>query len=142
MKIHFCQIYIQVGITFPFGHRFQRFLGEKVTELTEPSPKFIKLLGEDYEITFNVSAKRQLAINEIVGPRVVKKDKDVEYSIFLPYVPIMQQPDPSRSALKHLLEGVYEVFEELEIDTSRLKAEQEEIINKIMSSPEMFVEDD
>jgi len=139
MNIYFGQIYIQAGKSFPFGHLFQIFLSERVTELVAPSAKFIKGHGEDYSLMFRISAKWQLAVNEIYGPQVYKKDKDVEYSVFLPYTPIMQTPEPNRSALEHLFEGVYEVLGGYEIDVSALKGEQEKIIDKILSSPEMFV---
>jgi len=139
VKVHFGQIYIQAGKTFPFSHVFQLFLGEKITELIEPSAKYIKLHGEDFELMFRVSAKWQLAVNEVFGPKVYKKDKDVEFSIFLPYTPIMLTPDPNRSALEHLFEGVYQVLGGYEIDVSAVKAEQGRIIDKILSSSEMFV---
>jgi len=138
MKMLFTQIYIQVGVTFPFNHMFQRYLSAETTKLVEPSPRFIELYGEDYNLVFNVSAKKELAINEIVGPRVTKRDKYVEFSIFLPFTPIMQRPNPNESALEHLFEGVYDVLGRYEIDILQLKAEQGKLIGEIMSSAEMF----
>ena len=138
MKIYFGQIYIQVGISFPFNHLFQRFLGAKVTELVEPSPKFIKLHSEDYCLIFRISAKKELFTNEIVGPAIYKKDKDVEFSIFLPFTFIVQNTDPNREALNYLFEGIYEVLGKYEISVEALKSEQSGIIDTIMSSPEMF----
>jgi len=138
MKIYFGQIYIQVGISFPFNHLFQKFLGTEITKLVEFSPKFIKRYAEDYSLMFRISAKKELAVNEIKGPTVYKKDKDVEFSIFLPYTAIMQSTEPNREALKYLFEGIYEVFGKYEINISMLKSEQGKIIDKIMSSPEMF----
>ena len=139
MTIYFGQIYIQVGILFPFNHLFQRFLGTEVSKLVKLSPKFIKCHGEDYSLIFRISAKKELAVNEIRGATVYKKDKDIEFSIFLPYTPIMQKEEPNREALKYLFEGIYEVLEKYEIDVSLLKSKQDKIIDKIMSSPEMFV---
>jgi len=117
-------------------------MGTKVTGLVIPSLKFTKGHGGDYSLEFNISAKWQLAVNEIVGPARYKKDKSVEYSIFLPYTPIMQQSEPYRRALYHIFESVYEVLEGYEIDTSKLKAEQEELITEIILSPEMFRHDE
>ena len=138
MKIYFGQIYIQVGINFPFNYLFQIFLGEKITELVKPSLKFIKRFAEDYSLMFRVSAKKELAENEIKGPSVYKKNKDVEFSIFLPYSVIMKHEEPNREALNYLFKGIYEVLEKYEIDVLVLKSEQNQIIDKIMSSPEMF----
>jgi len=138
MKISFTQIYIQVGKTFPFSHILQRFLSEKISEIVKPSSKFIELLGEDCNLIFNVSAKWQLATNEVVGPKVSKKYKEAEHTIFLPYTPIMETAEPYKNALEHLFDGVYCVLEQWEIDSSQLKAMQEQFINEIISSPEMF----
>jgi hypothetical protein len=138
MKIYFGQIYIQAGISFLFNHLFQKFMGTKVTEFIEPSSKFIKLHGEDYNLIFRISAKKELAINEIRGATVYKKDKDVEFTIFLPYTVIMQTIEPNKEALKYLFDGIYEVLGKYEINILKLKSEQDMIIDKIMSSPEMF----
>jgi len=138
MKIYFGQIYIQVGISFPFNHLFQNFLGTKISELIKPSQKFITLYSDDYSFGIRISAKKELAINEIKGPTVYKKDKEVEFTIFLPYTPIMQKIEPNRSALEHLFDGVYVVLGKYEIDISYLKKEQDKVIDKILSSPEMF----
>jgi len=140
MNIYYSQFYYQAGSSFPFSYKFQIYLSEETTRLVKPSTRFIELHGEDYSLMFRISAKRELAINEIVGPTVYKKDKDVEYSIFLPYTPIIQQSEPYISALEHILEGAYEILDDYEIDTSKLKAEQGVIINNIVTLPEMFVQ--
>ena len=138
MQIYFRQIYAQSRVNFPFSHVFQKFMSDSITKFVEPSLKFLKGHGEDWDLTFNISAKWQLAVNEIVGPARFRKDKSVEYSIFLPHTPIMQQAEPNRCALEHLFEGVYEVLGGYEIDVSKLKAEQVNIINEVMTSSEMF----
>ena len=138
MNVYFGQIYIQEGISFPFNHLFQNFLGIKITELLKPSSNFIKRYAEDYNLIFRISAKKELTENEIKGATVYKKDKDVEFSIFLPYTPIMQKKEPNREALKYLFMGLYVVLEKYAIDISMLKSEQNNIIEIIMSSPEMF----
>jgi hypothetical protein len=138
MKVAFSHIFIQVGINFNFSYKLHKFLIAELSDLITPSEKFLKLHGEDYQLIFNISAKKQLAINEIVGPLTSKKNKTVEFSVFLPYTPIMKELEPNRSALEHLFEGVYEVLEKYEIDSSQVKLEQKKLIDKIMSSPEMF----
>lgn len=140
MKIIFSQIYIQVGVNFNFSHQFQKFLSSRVSELLYASEKFLKLHDKDYTIIFRISAKKELATNEIKGATIYKRDKDIEFTIFLPYTPIMQEPEPNKSALENLFQGIYEVLGKYEIDTSKLEAEQEKIIDKIISSPEMFEE--
>lgn len=138
MKIYFGQLYIQAGISFPFSSSFQRFLSEEVSKLVEMNPKFEQSYGTEYELMFRISAKKELLTNEICGPTIFKKEKDIEYSIFLPYKFIMEQSNPNKCALEFLFEGIYTVLDLYEINTSRLKIEQNKIINKIISSSNMF----
>jgi len=141
MKIFFSQFYLQADAFFPFSHIFQRYLSEETTKYITPSKKFIELHGNDSNLIFNVSAKKELAINELFGPKTHKRNKDVEFSIFLPYVPIMTKPNPSKAAIESLFEGMYHVLSDgYEIDIISLKKEQVRIINKILSTPEMFTE--
>jgi len=140
MKVWFGQVYIELGVAFPFSHLFQRRLSSEVTALVEPSGKFLKEFGEDWDFMFNVSAKRGLQDNEIRGPSLFKKGKKVEYTIFLPFDVITRYPDAPRHFLRFLLQGVYDVFDELEIDKSKLVERQKAIVEGICADPTMLEE--
>src|SRR5262249_34269143 len=140
MNVHFGQIYGEPGVSFPFSHLFQRRLSREVTALVEPSSKFLKKYGSDFKLIFNVSAKQGLQDNEIRGPSVFRRTKDVEYTVFLAFDVIMRHADAPRHALRFLLKGVCDVFDRLEIDTTRLLDEQEALIEGICSDPTMLAE--
>src|SRR5438128_660345 len=105
MKVHFGQIYIEPGVEFPFSHLFQRYLAKEVTALVVPSGKFIEKYGSDFELMFRISAKNGIQDNEIRGPTVFRKAKDVEYTVFLPFDIISGTHDVPHSALRFLLKG-------------------------------------
>lgn len=138
MEIHFGQIYITPGATFPFSWQFQGRISEELTALVSPSPKFKEKYGSEFNLIFNISAKKQIQENEIRGPTVFKKDKDVEYSIFLPFDVIKQNSDVLRTALQYLLRGVCDVFALLGIDATKVVQKEEAIIENICSDPTMF----
>lgn len=140
MKVWFRQCYIESGANFPFSHHFQKRFSREVTALSSPSAKFIQKYGEESELTFNVSAKRGLQDNELRGPTVFRKTKDVEYTVFLPFDVIMAHVDAPRHALLFLLKGVCKVFDLLEIDKSRLIEQQESLIDGICSDSMMLAE--
>lgn len=140
MKVWFSQFYIEPGVNFPFSHLFQKRLSREVTALVEPSAKFLKKCGGDFDLTFNVSAKERLEENEIRGATVFKKTKDVEYTIFLPFGVVMRHEDAPRVALTYLLDGACEVFERLEIDTTRLLERKDALIESICADPTMLEE--
>jgi hypothetical protein len=140
MRIHFGQIYVEPGVDFPFSHTFQHRLAIEITALVEPSAKFVKEFGKDFELMFNVSAKRAIHDNEIRGPTVFRKAKDAEYTVFLPFDVITGQTDAPRRALKFLLKGICDVFDLLEIDKAKLLDKEEAIIEGICSDPTMLEE--
>jgi hypothetical protein len=140
MKVWFGQIYIEPGVSFPFSHLFQRRLSAEVTALVEPSSTFLKKYGSDFELIFRISAKQGLKDNEIKGPTVFRKAKDVEYSIFLPFDVINRNADAPKRALSFLLKGVCKVFDMLEIDKTRLFNKQQSLIEGICSDPTMLEE--
>jgi hypothetical protein len=138
MRVYFGQVYIEQGAEFPFTCDFQRYISQEVTSLVKTSSKFIEKYGDDFKLGFNVSAKHELEKNEVRGPSVFRKAKDVEYTIFLPFAVFMQQPDPRLAALGFLFQGVYDVFRRLEIDSSKLQEQEGRIIQHICSNSEMF----
>lgn len=138
MKIFFSQIYIQAGVNFNFSHQFQIFLSKKISGLLCASEKFLKLHDEDYSIIFRISAKKELAINEIKGATIYKKDKDIEFTIFMPYSVIIKTENPKKTALQYLFLGIYEALSKYDIDIHKIVAKENEIITYILASPEMF----
>ena len=137
MNVYFTQIYIEVGVNFPFNHLFQRYLSKEITALVEPSGKFITKYGADFDLSLNVSAKKAITDNEIWGPAVTKKAKRVGYTIFLPYAVIALQDDINRSALQFLFQGIYTVFEKLDIDPSRVMERQNALIDHVCADKTM-----
>jgi hypothetical protein len=142
MNVYFTQIYIEPGVRFPFSHHFQRYLSKEITALVSPSPLFLARYGSDFRLHFNVSAKPIILECEIRGPSVFRKTKDVEFTVFLPFDVIARDSNVLRSALNHLLGGVYSVLERLGIDAGRISANQDGIVNEILSNAIMVKERD
>jgi hypothetical protein len=138
MKVHFGQIYVQPGITFPFSFLFQRRLSDEVSALLTPSAKFIQQYGADWKLMFRISAKRSIPDNEVRGPTVFKKDKDVEFTIFLPFDVIQTAASASRSAIEFLLRGVCSVLSSLGFDTAPMQARQSILAETLSSDPTML----
>jgi hypothetical protein len=138
MKVYFTQIYIKPGVIFPFSSHFQGRLSDEVTALVVPSAKFTQKYGDDWNLGFNISAKRTICDNEIRGPSVFRKAKDVEYTIFLPFDTIQREASVAQSAVTFLLQGVCSVLGSLGIDASEIRARQSSLAESISSDPIMF----
>ncbi len=138
MKVSFTQVYIEVGINFPFTQRFQRLLSAEVTRFITPSDLFLKKYGPECNLDFYVSAKKGLSNNQVAGPGIYKKSHKVEYTIFLPFDPICKDRDVNRRALHFLFQGIYEVFGLLAMESEQLKAHQDSIVAQVFSLDGMF----
>ncbi|HAH46549.1 hypothetical protein [Gimesia sp.] len=139
MNIYVAQIYIEAGVNYPFSHLFQVFFGKELTKRINPSGIFIKKYASDFDLMFRMSAKEHLKEPEIKGPTVFKKDKDVEYTIFLTFNKL-KTPGPVlyRQVLRQLIDQIVIVLTDLEIDTSKLLADSSDIIETVVTEPKMF----
>ena len=106
--------------------------------LVSSSALFVKNYSEDFDLMFRMSAKKDIEDNEIAGPTVFKKTKDVEYTIFLPFDVISKSADVPRAALRYLLKGVCSILSSLDIDTMRTGNEHDKLIEEICSDPQVF----
>lgn len=139
MKVFFGQIYIEPGVSFPWSWKFQSYLSSAITETIGPSEYFTGKYGSDWSLGFRISAKRNLGSNEICGPTVFRKAKDVEFTIFLPYDQIPEGSSFAGPALDFLIEGTLEVFQRLEIDTALLQQKRDDIQAHVLQAPEMIM---
>lgn len=141
MKIHFRQSYFKVaGANFPFSAQMQIWISTELSSLAIHSADFEKKYGAGFELTIQLSADTNTADNVIRGPGVYKKDKDVEYTLFLPYDVIIETKAGCCGALEYLLDGIHRVFELAGIDPGPLDQRRDSIIEHICSDPEMLRE--
>lgn len=138
MEVAFSQIYIEPGVSFTFSWQFQKAITAFATSTVEISAKFMGKYGINFKLIFNVSAKQQIKENEVRGPSVFRRTKDVEYTIFLPFDECQREKEPNRAALKFLFAGVCQVLDSLDIQTASLVAEEGAFIERVLADPSMF----
>ena len=139
MKIFVGQIYIEPGVAYPFSHHFQIWISEELTKRIRPSTKFINAYSDDYNLIFNLSAKSKILEPEIKGPTVFKDDKDVEFTIFLPYeIFELPEKDEYEQPLILLFSCIVQVLQSLGMDVSRLERDAASLIKQARSDPSMI----
>jgi hypothetical protein len=139
MSIYVSQIYPEAGVSYPFNHRFQKYLSDLVSAKVGTSKKFADMYGPEYDLIFRMSAKEGLAKPEIKGPTVFKRDKDVEYTVFLPFDRSVEMDAKTLSrALDFLLTSMIEILKELEMTTTGLSAELSAIVDRILGDAKMI----
>ena len=140
MNIYVSQIYIEVGANYPFTHHFQKFLSRSLSDRIVMSRAFATRYGDDFDLIFNMSAKSELEDTEIKGPTVFKRDKYVEYSIFLPYREHNHDPKMLKGVVVALLAGIARVLEDLDFDAASISDAADEWAERIVGDPVMIEE--
>jgi hypothetical protein len=139
VKVHVGQVYIRAGVSFPLSHHFQARLSRELSDLVEPSAEAIERYGPDFELVFDMSAKKGIADNDIRGPSIFKDSpKKVHFTIFLPFDVIARDSEICRCALTYLLMGICEVLGRLGIDVRPVLQRQELEISEICADKTMF----
>ena len=108
--------------------------------LVTSSNEFENRYGADWDVILRISAKCGLTENELRGPTVFKKDKHVEFTIFLPYDVIIVQKHWCSYAVDYLINGTCMVFEKLSLSSRELNQQKKKIIEIICSTDSMIKE--
>ena len=136
MKIFVGQIYIEVGVTFPFSLRFQRWLGDALSERVETSGQFCARFGANFGLGLRISAKADIEQTEIRGPTVFKRDKDVEYTVFLPYKPNdYHDPGLASLVLLQILQSTVRVLQELDLNPQKVVGDMNYLQATFLNTP-------
>lgn len=138
MKISVGQIYIKPGVSFPFSHRMQIWLAGELSSAANDSAEFMKKYGTDFNLVVRISADTQISAPQIKGPTIFKRDRDVEFTVFLPFDTIASAADGCRAALEHLVTGIRSVFQQAGIDPGTLDEKRAFIIEHICAEPTML----
>jgi hypothetical protein len=140
MEIAVSQVYTKAGVNFPFSFTLQEYVSDTLSSFALPTSAFIQKYGVNWSLIIRVNADLGTINNRIVGPSVFKKDKDAEFTLFLPYDAILNSADSLHTAIEFLLEGVSTVFDRVGIEAPELVKNRESIINYIYSEPRMLDE--
>ncbi|MFN5322247.1 MAG: hypothetical protein ACK493_13815 [Planctomycetota bacterium] len=139
MTIYVSQIYPEAGVSYPFSHEFQKHLGGLINAEVGMSQRFTEQYGPDYDLIFRVSAKSGLVAPEIKGPTVFKRDKDVEYTVFLPFDRAADLETSTLSrVLEMLLASVISILNGLGMSTMSLVNNSRAIVSQILSDNKMI----
>ena len=76
---------IRPGLEFPFSFKFTAWLSKAVSSRVNMSEHFSKKFGDDFKLGFRICAHDEFDHVRVYGPTVFKKDKSVEFSVFLPH---------------------------------------------------------
>jgi len=138
MRIHVGQIYVEPGVAFPFTHVFQKHIGDLLTNAAVQKDAFSDRFGSDYDLIFNLSAKKCLVSPEVKGPAVFKRHKTVEYTIFLPgFLNAVHDKESLAAVICQLLKAISAILGDLGMSASAAENDASNIALDIVNAPGM-----
>ena len=139
MRVYASQFYIEYGITYPLSFYFQDWLSEELSNLVEASEDFHWAYPNDFDLMFRISAKANIKVPLIFGPTIYRREKSVEFTIFLTHSGRYAfGQETLRPTVVQLLDQVVEVLRGLGIDAERLKNNIPEMVEHFVSTPAMI----
>jgi hypothetical protein len=141
MKIFVGQIYAKAGVNFPFTIRFQQWLGAALSERTAATEEFSNMFGAGFGLGLRISAKEEIDQTEIKGPTVFKRDKDVEFSIFLPHRPkVYHDPAVAVLLVDQVLQSVTVILQQIGLDPTNVARDVPLLLSEFLRTPEFLKE--
>jgi hypothetical protein len=140
MKIFVGQIYIKAGVMFPFSLRFQKWLGDALSERVQASERYCHEVGASFALGIRISAKEDIVEPEIKGPSLFKREKTIEFSIFLPHC----QRDyhdifVSSLVVGKILKSVVAILQQLGLDATKVVRDLDLLEAEFMTTPGLLV---
>lgn len=137
MGIYLAQIYVEPGVSYRFSYKFQLLCGGWLTDRVSLAGSYTERFGEGYDLMFRMSAKSEIESPLVKGPTVFAEDRDVEYTIFLPFITVADQKSHVQ-VLDLLLSSIVLILNELGCETKKLTDSWEEFKVLVVADPTMF----
>ena len=106
MKIDVSRGCSEPGAELPFSWKMRAYLDKELSVLVDPSPRFQRKYDLEYTICIWMRTKTGIESNEIDGPGVRRKAKNLEFALLLPFDVILRADDSPRCALRFLFDGI------------------------------------
>ncbi len=139
MKFSFGQIYPEVNTDYDVTSKLLHLLCNKLNNLNKEIKHFNKVFeGEDYSLVLIISATRNKDILEVKGPIVLKKRKEVEFALHIPYRELPNRFEETLYVLNNIYQSIVFVFNKYKADLSGLEENIDQVINAVKTSPSQF----
>ena len=139
MKFNFTQIYAEVDTDFDLSHMILRPLRGELDSLGMNIPLFAnKLNAEEFTLTFIISATRKSNALDVKGPLFLYKRKQVEFSLFIPYVEFENFFKRIEYVLLQVLMGIKSVLLRYDVDVEGIDSKFQKISSLVQENPKAF----
>lgn len=98
----------------------------------------ISRYSDEFNLIFRMSTKSGIDESEIRGPTVFKRDKDVEYTVFLPFRGDHCDATALHEVVKLLISGIVRVLDDLGFDSANVSDGADDFANDVVPDAAMI----
>ena len=139
MKFDFSQIYPEIDTDFDLSGMLLELLCERLDSLQKEINHYNKKFqGDDYSIVFIISATRNKVSLETKGPRFLRKSREVEFALHIPYKEIKDFDAKVSYVLNHIAQGIIFVLKKYESDPTGIEETIQDVIKTVRNSGEKY----
>ncbi len=140
MKIYFSQIYLEgEDTTFLVTNTLIHRLSNQLDKLNKKINHYEKLFKtDDFSMIFVISATRKNEVLTVKGPTTKSKNKEIYFSLFIPYQEVNSFTEQTSYVLDYIVEGIISVLNKYKTDPSGVKEAVEAVKKMIMDDPEKY----
>lgn len=139
MKIFFRVIYHEPGTSFDLSLKIFKLLSEKLSNLNITMRSLSKKNDTtNYALAFIISATQKSEHIEIFGPNIRYKAEEIEFAIHLPYRETLDFKDCITFVIDNIFQGIKDVFNNYEINSSEIDTVMKNCINEILKNPMQY----
>jgi len=130
-------LFVEPNITFNVSDNIMAKINETFEGALKPSKTFIKNY-ENFDIGFTISTKKEVEYLYIQGPLIDKKEKEIYFTIWMPYEKIYLSENYIEAYLDNLYEGIILGIKKYEIDTELINTKFLELKSEILDNPDIY----
>ncbi|MEM9885748.1 MAG: hypothetical protein AAF849_07645 [Bacteroidota bacterium] len=118
MNITISSIFPEAGYNFNISYKIHEIIASEINEALTDLGTFDLTFGKDFDLGIIVSTKRKVNDLYVQGPAIFKREKIVDFTIWIPFREVKNSSSYTNSYIDYLIKGILELFERYDIDTT------------------------
>lgn len=134
MKFTLASVFLEPGINFKFNYLVDLFIVNQLHQhlLTELQ---VEEKQKEYRFDLTIQTTQNTHEVELKGPYISKKQKTIEWTLFLPYEKTTQAADPLAAYLDYFFDAAVELFTRYQVAEPIIRSIQTIVKTEVIGNP-------
>jgi len=118
MKIKFAEIYAEPGVHFEISDSAFLALNEHFNQFKLELPTLQEKFAGEFTLTLIISATQKADSLEVKGPEILRKRREAEFALFIPYKKFDSPSQEIDHVLSNIGEGIVRIFQSYKVSAN------------------------